>query len=60
MKRMTCEQVGEKMELRKTTVSKYEKGEITMSAENLFKYCDAVGADPAEVLHNVSIKLKQK
>ncbi len=50
IKRMTIQQVADKMNKSKNTVSYYELGKINITVEDLMKYCEIVGCDYIHIL----------
>ena len=54
LKRMTLEQVAEKMEVKsKNTISRMELGKKDISVSDLQKFCDAVGCSWIELLNSL-------
>lgn len=50
LRRMTIQQVADKLGKSKNTVSYYELGKIKITINDLVSYCKAVGCDCIEVL----------
>lgn len=50
LKRMTIQQVADKLGKSKNTVSYYELGKINITINDLIDYCEAVGCDYIEIL----------
>ncbi len=50
LKRMTIQDVADKLGKSKNTVSYYELGKIKITINDLFDYCEAVGCDYISVL----------
>lgn len=53
----TIQNVAEKMNLAKTTISAYELGKITISTENFLLYCQAIEFNYVDILDSSSNKL---
>ena len=54
LKRLTIQQVADKLGKSKNTVSYYELGKINITINDLINYCSAVGCDYIEVLKKVT------
>lgn len=52
-KKMSLQEVADKMNLGKTTISAYELGKIAISVENLQKYCEIVGCDFYKLMYKL-------
>ena len=50
LKRMTIQQVADKLGKSKNTVYYYELGKINITINDLIDYCEAVGCDYIEIL----------
>ena len=50
LKRMTIQQVADKLGKSKNTVSYYELGKINITINDLIDYCEAVGCDYIKIL----------
>jgi len=54
-KRMTQEQLSQKTGIGRSTIAKYESGQIEMSMPVFITICDAIGVNYAEILNGVNI-----
>lgn len=54
-KRMTQEQLSQKTGLGRSTIAKYESGQIEMSMPVFIELCDAIGVSYIDVLKGIDL-----
>lgn len=54
-KRMTQEQLAQKTGLGRSTIAKYESGQIEMSMPVFIELCDAIGVSYIDVLKGIDL-----
>lgn len=52
-KKITQQQLAEKLGVTKTAVSYWETGKRTIYADHMLVYCDAIGIDPQDLIEGV-------
>lgn len=56
IKRMTIQQVADKMHKSKNTISYYELGKINITINDLIDYCEIVGCNYIDILNRAMEK----